>query len=58
MKEERNLYIPHTKGLYIYYRKYKNRWSAQIRHSSGISEYALLYSLNEAIEWINTRVKN
>ncbi len=49
-----NLYPIKTKGYFIYKKAARNeRYTAMKKYPSGFTKSALLYSLEEAIEWIN-----
>ena len=55
MRETKNLYPIKRSGFYIYKRTDRSeRYFAQRKYSSGYVKSALLYSLEDAIMWIDT----
>jgi hypothetical protein len=55
MRETKNLYPIKRSGFYIYKRPDRSeRYFAQRKYTSGYVKSALLYSLEDAIMWIDT----
>jgi hypothetical protein len=50
-----NLYPTHRKGYFVYKRADRyEKWFAQRRWDTGERKSATFYSLEDAIEWINS----
>jgi hypothetical protein len=51
-----NLYLPHTKGKYIYKHPQRyNKWNASFSHK-GCSKSATFYSAEEARLWVDEQI--